>query len=651
MKKFFASILLFAVITSYSQSNNVQLLSNYKPQVLGYNDVWGYVDSQGREYALLLGVDGTYIVNITTPTSPSLVKFIPGPASTWRDAKVWGTYAYVITEGTSAGKGLQIIDLSNLPTTATLANTIDTWFDRAHNIFIDNGFAYVIGTNSGGGMHILNLNNPTNPTRTAYYTTSGYIHDVYVLNDTVYAASEDTYDVVDVTNKANPFRVSASAALPGIYAHSGWLTEDKRYFVACEEFNVRDITVWDLQDRTNWNLVNESFQMPTTSYVHNLFIKGKYAHISYYGDGYVVLDLSNPATPKLAGWYDTNVGTSGYLGAWGCYPYLPSGNVLISDMQNGLFVFKFKGEDPAPFIFHTPKTVDTSFTPHEIKALIMENSALTHSLLYYRVVVNNIPGNWNSINYSSISNGEYKFVIPTQNHLSLVEYYFAAQDDSGKTSTLPAGGSGINPPGTTPPNQLFKFTVVRAGTPLITNFTPSGDTTIPKNGTVNFSVVAVDTTNLTLTVKWYLNSQVKVQGNTYQYKPSSFLPFPRQDTIVVQVANSYRSTSMQWFVNVLSVTDIDDATPKDFMLYQNFPNPFNPSTTISFHLPVETSVNLRILNALGEEVLTLIDNEWFNEGMHNVQFSSADHQLNSGVYYYIITAGDFVEQKKMIVLK
>jgi len=335
-------ILCFSA-TIVAQNQNCTLLSNLNQYPsIGYNDCWGYVDLQGREYALLGTEHGTSIVEITIPTQPVERAFIPGPNSLWRDIKTHSTYAYVVTEGTGSGRGLQIIDLSNLPTTATLVNTVETWFTRAHNLYIDNGFAYAIGTNNGGGMHIIDLSNPTNPTRTAYYTSSGYIHDVYVWNDTAYASSEDTYDLINLSNKSNPQLVSQSAALPGIYAHSGWLTEDKRYFVACEEFDVRDVTIWDLQDRSTWSLIVPSFQTSTNTPVHNPFVKGNFVYISYYNDGLVVLDISNPSNPLKVGQYDTYPGTSGsYTGAWGCYPYFPSGAVIISDMQTGLYVVDF----------------------------------------------------------------------------------------------------------------------------------------------------------------------------------------------------------------------------------------------------------------------------------------------------------------------
>ncbi|MCH8032813.1 MAG: choice-of-anchor B family protein [Bacteroidetes bacterium] len=327
-------LFLFFFGTILLGQSNIELIGslNQYPAV-GYNDIWGYVDGQGIEYALLGTRGGTSIIRLDDPANPQEVAFIPGPQSLWRDIKVHGQYAYTVTEQTGAGQGLQIIDLSQLPNTATLVNTVDTWFSHSHNFFIDNGFAYVVGTNNGGGMHILDLSDPVNPVQMAYYTASGYIHDVYVWNDTVVVCTGNTFELVDASNKNNPQLVSASPSSPG-YPHSGWMTEDKRYFFGTEEGNQVDITVWDLQDRTSWDLVVSSWETNSGATVHNLFILGNYAHISYYSDGYVVLNISDPEAPILAGEYSTS-------SLWGCYPYLPSGITICSDMNNGLYVFMF----------------------------------------------------------------------------------------------------------------------------------------------------------------------------------------------------------------------------------------------------------------------------------------------------------------------
>ena len=123
------------------------------------------------------------------------------------------------------------------------------------------------------------------------------------------------------------------------------MTEDKRYFYATEEFNSVDITVWDLQDRTTWDLVVPSWQTNSGATVHNLFILGDYAHVSYYTDGYVVLDISNPEAPVLAAEYSTSDDV-------GMLPVSSFGLTICSDMDDGLYVFNFNSPvlaDPASF--------------------------------------------------------------------------------------------------------------------------------------------------------------------------------------------------------------------------------------------------------------------------------------------------------------
>jgi uncharacterized lipoprotein YddW (UPF0748 family) len=90
--------------------------------------------------------------------------------------------------------------------------------------------------------------------------------------------------------------------------------------------------------------------------------------------------------------------------------------------------------------------------------------------------------------------------------------------------------------------------------------------------------------------------------------------------------------------------------PTDFNLFQNYPNPFNPSTTINYQLPEAGNVTLKVYDLLGKEVATLV-NEYRNAGSYNVQFTINNLQLSSGIYFYQLKAGEFVETKKMILLK
>ncbi|MCX6175418.1 MAG: T9SS type A sorting domain-containing protein [Ignavibacteriales bacterium] len=99
----------------------------------------------------------------------------------------------------------------------------------------------------------------------------------------------------------------------------------------------------------------------------------------------------------------------------------------------------------------------------------------------------------------------------------------------------------------------------------------------------------------------------------------------------------------------IGLTDVEgEAIPTEFALYQNFPNPFNPTTNIKFALPKESNVTLRIYNVLGQEVETLV-NKVMPAGYHTVDFNAT--KLSSGMYIYRIEAGDFVQVKKMLLMK
>lgn len=108
-------------------------------------------------------------------------------------------------------------------------------------------------------------------------------------------------------------------------------------------------------------------------------------------------------------------------------------------------------------------------------------------------------------------------------------------------------------------------------------------------------------------------------------------------------------------VAVVAVTGIENnAVADNFRLHQNYPNPFNPSTIISYQVPVSGRVMLKVYDALGNEVATLIDREQ-SAGNHNVEFNTQQtasrRQLSSGIYFYRLTAGNFTDAKKMILTK
>ncbi len=100
--------------------------------------------------------------------------------------------------------------------------------------------------------------------------------------------------------------------------------------------------------------------------------------------------------------------------------------------------------------------------------------------------------------------------------------------------------------------------------------------------------------------------------------------------------------------NILHVEEEKNLIVDEFKLYQNYPNPFNPSTTISYHIPELSFVTLKVYDVLGNEIVTLIDEEK-SAGNFEVEFDGTT--LSSGIYFYQLQAGSFVETKKMVLMK
>ncbi|MBT8384053.1 MAG: T9SS type A sorting domain-containing protein, partial [Ignavibacteria bacterium] len=99
-----------------------------------------------------------------------------------------------------------------------------------------------------------------------------------------------------------------------------------------------------------------------------------------------------------------------------------------------------------------------------------------------------------------------------------------------------------------------------------------------------------------------------------------------------------------------SATPVEDGStlPESYSLLQNYPNPFNPSTTIEFTLPAEGNVKLVLFDAVGKEVDVIAAND-FSAGNHSINYNASN--LPSGVYFYRIESGSFIQSKKMILMK
>lgn len=355
-----ALLLAYVAIVNGQDAYNVQLLANWKNEALPpsadhentYNEVWGFARG-GREYGVIGSTMGTHIIDVTDPSAIYESAFVPGasqgPSIIHRHFHDYAGYLYgVCDEGAAT---LQAIDLRFLPDSAPLRYSSNAIFSRAHNIFIDSVSArmYVAG---GELQHaVVSLADPLNPTlikhsltQIPFWNQIGYVHDNYVRHDTAYLnAAYNGLFVVDFTNINNPVMIGSLTDYPDKgYNHSGWLTDDgHRYILADENFGYRMkmLNVQNLQNIQVMELLGTG--VDPLSIVHNPLIKGDRLFVACYNDGLYIWDIAQPNNATIVGWYDTSIRPHiefSYKGAWGTYPFLPSGKVLVSDMQNGLFV-------------------------------------------------------------------------------------------------------------------------------------------------------------------------------------------------------------------------------------------------------------------------------------------------------------------------
>jgi choice-of-anchor B domain-containing protein len=357
--------------------SNVDLLSNVRLSTMGCNSgnsLFGWTDPQdGKEYALMGCDNGLAFVDISDPVDPVFLGKLPGHdpdgsdhggESLWRDVRVYANHAYVGSE--APGHGLQVFDLTQLRNVSnppvTFAETAHyDGYGHSHTTAVNTatGFIYAVGSDTcNGGIHMVNVQDPVNPTFAGCVSGDGYVHEtqctIYSGPDADYAgheicfnANEDTLTIVDVTDKSAPVQISRTGYAGSGYTHQGWLTEGHRYFLLNDEldevnFGHNSYTyMWDLADLDAPILMGH-YRGPTDAIDHNLYVRGGYCYESNYRAGLRILDVTGVAAKELVevAYFDfyPEDDQPEFNANWNNYPYFESGVVILSGIEQGLFV-------------------------------------------------------------------------------------------------------------------------------------------------------------------------------------------------------------------------------------------------------------------------------------------------------------------------
>jgi choice-of-anchor B domain-containing protein len=351
------------------------------------SSIWGWTDpTTKQEWAIIGRADGATFVDITAPSRPLVVADLPltegARPSSWREIKVYKDHAYIVSDG-SGPHGVQIFDLTRLRTMKpqpnglpqkVAADAIYRNVASVHNIVIneDSGFMYPVGSNGGGntcggGLHMVDIREPKSPKFVGCHSDpatgiakTGYSHDAVCLtykgpdkrykgHEICVGSNETAISIADVTDKANTKTLSRSTYPNVAYTHQGWFDETQRYFYVNDEGDefmgtakkTRTL-IWDLEDLENPRFAKEHLGVESAT-DHNLYIKGTLMYQANYRSGLRVLSISDPLNPKEVAYFDTapyHPNTPGFNGAWSVYPFFKSGTIVVSSIEQGLFIVR-----------------------------------------------------------------------------------------------------------------------------------------------------------------------------------------------------------------------------------------------------------------------------------------------------------------------
>ncbi|MCH7872938.1 MAG: choice-of-anchor B family protein, partial [Planctomycetes bacterium] len=442
-----------ATASAQFESFNVSLYAQIDLNTFGAgsgNDCWGYVSPSGREYALMGVSNKVAFVEITDPGNPDWFASVGHSNNLWGDIKVYQDVAYAVTE---TNTGIQVIDMSDIDNhNVSLVRTIGSP-SQNHNIAInaDSGYLYTAISRGGSATTVIfDLSDPLNPVEVGTWS-GGREHDLQVVTYTsgpfagreiMFGSGEGRgFDVIDVTDKSNTFLLSRTTYPNLSYAHQSW-TEDLRYVYLNDELDGSPRTlVFDIADLNNPVNVAE-FTNGTQAIDHNNYVHDGIMYAANYHAGMRIFDLNaSPTDPPQIGWFDTFPPDNGdgFDGAWSVYPFFPSGTVIVSDMNRGLFILDVSAAFSGSLIFTLPNGLPEFIDPAggtTVRVEVTGDRGVEPEpgtgKFFFDTGAGFVQGQMNDV-----TPNVYDAVFPATECGTEVSFYFSADSTGGDTFTHP----------------------------------------------------------------------------------------------------------------------------------------------------------------------------------------------------------------------
>ena len=413
------------------------------------NSCYGYTSPSGREYAILGTSSGTAFIEVTQPGNPVIVAQIAGPNSLWRDVRTYSNYCYAVSEG---GGGIQVMNLANIDSgsVTSLPSVNDDATSSTHTLCIDAASGYLYRSGGGtNGLRIYSLANPAAPARVGTWNVR-YSHEVSVFRYTSgpAAGKEIAYVcgglnsgfqstglyVVDVTNKAVPVQLQYVTYPNATYAHQCWPSADMQWLYLDDEIDdLNQTRVFNISNPLSVSYVTNFANAPASSIDHNLTVRGNLIFESNYRSGLRVKSNSNPGTPTApveVAFFDTwpEDNDTIYNGLWNNYPWFPSGTVIGSDIEKGLFVW-WVG---TPQITFTPARDPDTISPGGQTLQVQIGEIAPGTLVAGTAKLHySTGGAFTAVNLVAQGGGSYTASLPATPCGTVVRYYYSGQSTNG----------------------------------------------------------------------------------------------------------------------------------------------------------------------------------------------------------------------------